>query len=361
MRRFHSLIVIIVVMLLLLVYVAVSHWLGGDKGKGKTPFLVLVTTETVAAIPVQDTLEALGTTASNEAVALSATVTAKIHAIHFEDGAHVEQGDVLVELDAAEPRAAVEEMRVNMAEEARQLRHLETLIDRKAVSKTDVEKQQSVANAARAQFEAAQAKLQDYTIRAPFAGYLGVRRVSMGALVSPGTVITTLDDVSRIKVDFSVPETLLPFLRVDLPVQAYSQAYADKVFSGVVTFVDQRVDPVTRAVSLRAHLQNKDAQLRPGMLLSVRLQQPPRSALMIPERSIAPVRGEQFVFVVDKENKAHKRTVRLGLRQAGRVEVVNGVAAGETLVVDGSMSLQDGMTVTIQSPGPSQHSTQEQD
>jgi membrane fusion protein (multidrug efflux system) len=348
MQRYSSLIIMMVVLLATLVYVFINHFIIDKKSKVKAPYTTQVTAEVVVASQIQEIIEALGTTASNEAVALSAVVTAKIYAIHFEDGAMVKQGDVLVELDAVQPRADAEEKRVKLTEEERQLRHLQTLIDRKAVSQTDVEKQQSLVNGARAQFEAAQARLQDYTIRAPFSGHLGVRRVSVGALVSPGTVITTLDDVSRIKVDFSVPETLLPFLKLDLPVQAYSEAYADKVFNGVVTFVDNRIDPVTRAVTLRAHLQNEQEQLRPGMLLSVHLQKPVHDALMIPERSVAPLRGEQFLFVIDADNKAHKHSVKLGARQQGRVEVLSGIAAGDVLVVDGGMSLQDGMEVTVQ-------------
>lgn len=347
LKRLNAMQLIILSLLLLLVFLLGKHWLVGSQKKTPKPFSVLVTTETVAPSTLQPVIEALGTSASNESVALSATVTARVQALHFADGAHVRAGDVLVELDAAQARADVEEKRVQLVEEERQYRHLSTLIERKAVSQTDVEKQQTAVETARAQLQAAQARVQDYVIKVPFDGDLGVRKVSVGALVSPGTVVTTVDDISRIKVDFTVPEIFLPVLQVGLPVKVKADALGKQVFAGVVTFIDSRIDPVTRAVALRAQLDNDAGLLRPGMLLTVSLEQPARQALMVPERSVAPLRGEQFVFVVAADNKVQRRTVRLGGREAGRVEVTQGLAAGDVLVVDGGMSLQDGMAVTV--------------
>jgi len=340
-----------------LTYLLVSHfWLDG-KGNDKKAFQVLVTTQKIMAREINDSVEALGTTTANEAVQISATVTAKIEKVHFEDGQHVNKGSVLVELDADQQRADVEEQRVNVAEAQRQYDHLQKLIERKAVSQTDVEKQKSLFNAAKAKLEASQAKLQDYTIRAPFSGVLGVRKVSVGTLVSPGTLITTLDDLSRLKVDFSVPEIFLPYLKEGLPIQASSQTYPGKIFEGSIHFIDSRIDPATRAITLRAYLPNNESpnedknteiRLRPGMLINVRIEQPVRKALMVPERAIAPLRGEQFAYVVDENNVAHRRSVQLGQRIAGEVEVVSGITEGETIVVDGSMTVQDGMTVNLQ-------------
>lgn len=335
-----------------LAYLLVSYFWLGNKGKDKKAFQVLVTTQKVESREIHDQVEALGTTTANEAIQISATVTAKIDKVHFEDGQQVTKGALLVELDAGQQRADVEEQRVNLAEEQRQLDHLLKLIERKAVSQTDVDKQKSVVNATRAKLEASQAKLQDYTIRAPFSGVLGVRKVSVGTLVSPGTVITTLDDLSRLKVDFSVPEIFLPYLKEGLPIQATSQTYPGKVFTGSIHFIDSRIDPATRAITLRAYLPNDDknnaARLRPGMLINVRIEQPPRQALMVPERAIAPLRGEQFAYAVDENNVAHRRPVQLGQRIAGEVEIVSGIATGDTIVVDGSMTVQDGMNVSVQ-------------
>lgn len=337
---------------LLLAYLLIDHfWQQGNK-TGKSAFEILVTTEKVSAQQISDNIEALGTTTANEAVQISATVTAKIQSVHFDDGQHINKGAVLVELDAGQQKANVEEQRVNLAEEQRQLDHLLKLIERKAISQTDLDKQKSVVSAARAKLESAQAKLQDYIIRAPFSGVLGVRKVSVGTLVSPGTVITTLDDLSRVKVDFSVSEIFLPYLQDGMAIQATSQTYPGKIFEGKINFIDNRIDPSTRAISLRAYLPNTQNEhevvLRPGMLINVRVNQPIRSAIMVPERSIAPLRNDQFMFVLDGKNIAHKRAIQLGQRTQGKVEIVSGIEAGEIIVVDGAMSLQDGMSVKIQ-------------
>jgi len=346
----------------LLIYLLANHfWLDG-KGKDKKTFQLLVTTQKVVAREINDSVEALGTTTANEAVHISAAVTAKIDKVYFEDGQQATKGTVLVELNADQQRADVEEQRVNVAEAQRQYDHLQKLIERKAVSQTDVDKQKSLLNAAKAKLEASRAILQDYTIRAPFTGVLGVRRVSVGTLVSPGTVITTLDDLSRLKVDFSVPEIFLPYLKEGMPIQATSQTYPDKVFGGAIHFIDSRIDPATRAITLRAYLPNNEktnddsntasTRLRPGMLIKVRIEQPSRMALIIPERAVAPLRSEQFVFVVDENHIAHRRSVQLGQRIQGEVEIISGLEEGETIVVDGSMTVQDGMNITSQNTSP---------
>jgi membrane fusion protein (multidrug efflux system) len=139
---------------------------------------------------------------------------------------------------------------------------------------------------------------------------------------------------------------------VGLPIQAISQTYPDKTFEGAIHFIDSRIDPATRAITLRAYLPNNAARLRPGMLIKVRIEQPTRKALMVPERAIAPLRDDQFAFVVDENAVAHKRAVQLGQRIAGEVEVISGIAEGETIVVDGSMTVQDGMSVAVQNANP---------
>lgn len=351
--------ILFLALVLLAGYLGFSYWQHSSSQKGKTAFAILVTTETVTPVEIRNQVTALGTTTANEAVQISATVTAKVQSVHFNDGETIKKGDILVELDAAQQKADVEEQRVNLAEEQRQYDHLKKLIERKAISQTDVDKQKSVVQAARAKLEASQARLRDYSIRAPFTGVLGVRKVSVGTLVSPGSIITTLDDLSHVKVDFTLPETYLPFLHEGLEIEATSQTYPGKIFKGSIHFIDSRVDPVTRSVSIRADLPNvvsatKQAEplLRPGMLVNVVIEQQPHNGIMVPERSIAPLRDDQFVFVVETDAEgntlARKRKVQLGQRQDGFVEIVTGLNAGEQVVIDGSMSLQEGMKVTVQ-------------
>jgi membrane fusion protein (multidrug efflux system) len=182
-------------------------------------------------------------------------------------------------------------------------------------------------------------------ITAPFDGVLGFRQVSPGTLVTPGTMIATLDDVSTIKLDFSVPETYLANVAPGLAVSARSAAYPDTEFEGTVASVDSRVDPVTRAVIVRATLPNPGAKLRPGMLLSVQLRKPARDALVLPEIALVQTGERASVFRVKADNSVEQVDVVTGARRRGEVEIVEGLAAGERIVVEGTVKLRPGAKV----------------
>jgi membrane fusion protein (multidrug efflux system) len=197
----------------------------------------------------------------------------------------------------------------------------------------------------------AQAKLADTVVRAAFAGRVGLRRVSVGSLVSPGTVITTLDDTGTIKLDFTVPETFVSMVSPGLAITAHSVAYPGKTFEGKVSSVDSRVDPSTRSVTVRALVPNPDGLLKPGMFLNVRLSRGAVEALLVPEQALVPEQGDVFVFVV-KDGTVAKRLIRIGQRRVGAVQVVQGLAAGELVVTEGTQKLRDGASVkTGESPG----------
>jgi membrane fusion protein (multidrug efflux system) len=172
---------------------------------------------------------------------------------------------------------------------------------------------------------------------------MGLRRVSVGALVSPGAVITTLDDTSTMKVDFDVPEVFLAVLRSGLAVVAQSAAYAGENFSGEVESVDSRVDPVTRTIKVRARLPNPQGRLRPGMFLTVRVSREPLPGLVVPEQALVPERGKVYVFVL-ADGRIARREVSIGRRVPGEVEITQGVAAGDRVVIEGTQKVRDGST-----------------
>jgi membrane fusion protein (multidrug efflux system) len=216
-------------------------------------------------------IEALGTTAANESVVVTADVTGRITKINFEDGGTVNKGTVLVLLDDEEERASLAAAQANLTTQQAQYNRLLDLARQKSAAQTTVEAQENILKTAEAELEIARARLGDRRIEAPFAGQVGIRRVSPGALVSPGAEIVTLDDLRLIKLDFSVPETFLSLLRQGLDIEAQSIAYPDKLFRGKVTAIGSRVDPVTRTVIVRAELPNAVGLLRPGMLMTVDL------------------------------------------------------------------------------------------
>lgn len=296
-------------------------------------------------------LQALGTARANEAVDITARITAPVEAIEFTDGMQVRQGQVLVRLAAAEEAAEARERHVGVQEQQRELERIRGLVADRNLPRQRLDEQQSRLSEAQARLEAAQARVRDRVVRAPFDGVVGFRRVSLGALVSPGTIITTLDDISVIKLDFSVPETFLAGVKSGQLIQARAAAFPDERFAGEVTSVDVRVDPVTRAAMARATLPNPDGVLRPGMLLTVTLLKDERRSLSLPEGALLRQADQAYVFVLDDDTVV-RREVRTGRRAPGVVEILDGLQPGERVVSEGTVRLRPGARVTVADMAP---------
>ncbi|MBM4234080.1 MAG: efflux RND transporter periplasmic adaptor subunit, partial [Gammaproteobacteria bacterium] len=284
---------------------------------------------------------ALGTARANEAVEITAKISNIVAAIRFSDGGEVAKGAVLVELDSAQARADLAAAQAALTESNSQYERAMELLPTQSLSKSQFDQIVATLAANAARVDAAKARLEDTVIRAPFNGRVGLRRVSVGSLISPGTIITTLDDTSVIKIDFAIPENNLTALRTGLPVTVGSTAYPSRVFKGRVTSLDSRIDTTSRSVLVRAEIPNSDGALRPGMFLNVELLRDQRNGIVIPEESLVPEQNRQFVYVVVNGN-AEKREVRTGLRRPGSVEIIEGLAQGERIVVEGTVKLREG-------------------
>jgi membrane fusion protein, multidrug efflux system len=314
---------------------------GGGAGSGAPPF---VTVAPVRSERMSQKLEALGNARANESVDVSSKTSNVVTAIRFGDGERVKRGQVLVQLDDAQARADVAAAEAAVAESERLYNRSRELMSTEALSKAQFDQLEATLKANRARLAAAQARFDDTVIRAPFPGRVGLRRVSVGTLISPGDVITTLDDTSVIKLDFSVPENFLATLREGLSIRASAPAFSGRTFTGKVASIDSRVDMNTRAVTVRALLANEDGALRPGMFLNVSLANDERESLIIPEQALTPEAERQFVFVV-ADGKAQRREVRIGSRRPGSVEVTAGLNAGEHVIVEGTQKVRDGVAV----------------
>jgi membrane fusion protein (multidrug efflux system) len=289
-------------------------------------------------------IEAVGTTQANESVEVTSKASNTVTAIRFQEGEIVERGAVLVEMDAAQARAALAEAEASLARSKSAFDRSRDLQSRQALSVADLEQVEADLKADEARVAAARSRLDDTVIRAAFTGRTGFRHVSVGSFVSPGTLITTLDDTSIIKLDFTVPETYLFVLRRGLPVTARAAGLPDRTFKGSITNMDSRVDPVTRSVTVRAELDNPDGLLRQGMFMTVSLQGELAPTLLVPEEALVPERGKAYVFVVN-DNVIERREVRTGKRKPGYVEIVDGVREHERVVVDGTQHVRDGSRV----------------
>ncbi|MBL8642899.1 MAG: efflux RND transporter periplasmic adaptor subunit [Rhodospirillaceae bacterium] len=316
----------------------------GPMGGGR-PLPVIVTRVTYEMF--DDHIEAIGTSAANESITVTAKVTGVIRSLNFDDGQFVQKGEEIAAIDAGEPDARLNVELANVDEQRKELNRIMGLAESNNVSRARVDQQIAALKKAEANAAAARARVGDYRITAPFAGVLGPRRVSLGALVSPGAVITTLDDISTIKLDFAVPETFMATLRPGLDIEATTTAYQGELFKGQVVSVDSRVDPVTRSVGIRALIPNPEARLKPGMLMVIDLIKDRRQSLMIPEQALSPENNKNFVFTVGPENTVDRVEIKIGRRRLGAVEVVEGLKEGDLVVTEGIMDLRPRSKVDI--------------
>ena len=310
---------------------------------------VVVTEATVKSFPLS--VEALGNAAANESVEIRPVIAATLTEVDFKEGQYVETGTVLARLENVEALADVAAARASLVESEAQHRRLSELYKTQAVAESQLAEVNARRESDMAAVAAAEARLAHTVIKAPFAGRLGLRRVSVGSLVGPDTVITTLDDTKSIKLDFDVPEVYLARLVVGLEVTAHSAAYPDRLFSGKVTSIDTRVDPVSRTVTVRSLVDNSDGLLRAGMFLTVTLLKQNIEALMVPEEAIVPERSKQFVWVVGDDSLAEQREVRTGRRRPGEVEILDGLQAGERVIVEGVQKARAGEPVAARERG----------
>lgn len=293
-------------------------------------------------------IEAVGTLHAREAIELTTSVTKKITRIHFQDGQRVQAGDLLVDLASVEERALLDEARINADEASKQLQRVQSLLARDAASQSLYDQRRREFDAAKARFLALEARLNELRLTAPFAGVLGLRQVSVGALVTPGDVITTLVDDTSLKLDFSVASIHLAHLHSGLVVESRSEAYGDQRFAGKVQSFDNQVDPVTRALKVRAWVPNADGRLKPGMQMQVMLLANPQWLMVIPESALLPQGSQHFVYVVQSLEggfSAAKRAVTIGQRRPGWVAVLSGLDANERVVTRGVMKLRAGQPV----------------
>ncbi|MFM7272300.1 MAG: efflux RND transporter periplasmic adaptor subunit [Gammaproteobacteria bacterium] len=318
------------------------------------PGVRLVGTATAAPRALEERIEAIGTTASWESIEIRPSVTELVREIHFEDGQQVEAGQLLVTLLQDEEIARRDEARANLAEQERELRRIEGLVASKSLSANQLDERRTLRDVARARLEAAEAALRDRSIRAPFAGVLGLRGPSPGSLLTPQSVVTTLDEIAILRLDFPVSSLLLSKLRPGLELRASTPALPQERFAGTVTGIDSRVNPVDRSVKVRARLDNSTLRLKPGLLMNVELLDERREALVIPESAVIHYQREHYVFRVagDAAKRVERRDIEVGLRVPGFVEVLSGLAPGDVVVTEGLASVREGDPVTVRDGAP---------
>jgi membrane fusion protein (multidrug efflux system) len=311
-----------------------------------------VTVETAEAERqrIASEIEAVGTSLARQSIEVVALASGRVREILFEPGQRVSAGDVLIRLDDDIERADLAEAEASLRQADLALQRAQTLRERNAVAQASLDQVLTQKAVAEANLDRARRRLADRTVRAHFDGIVGMRRVDVGARVDDSTVLTMLDDLSEIRLEFSVSEMLYGRVEAGQAVIATTAAYPDRRFEGKVDSIDSRIDARGRAFKVRATIPNEDLALPAGMFMHVTLELDSRDAVVVPETAIVPQGGKSYVYVVDGD-KAERRAVVLGIRQPGTVEVAEGVAPGETVVVSGTQRLRSGAAVRVVKTG----------
>ncbi|MCC5845478.1 MAG: efflux RND transporter periplasmic adaptor subunit [Verrucomicrobia bacterium] len=295
-------------------------------------------------------LEALGTSLARESVLLKSNVTEFAEEILFDDGDVVEEGQVLLRMRDDGLRGELKAAKATYDERKSAFERARELVERQAVSSATLQEREAALRQVEGQIEEIESRIRDRTLKAPFSGVLGIRRVSPGALISAGETLTTLDDLTSIRVEFDAPSLFLNALRPGMELEAESDAFRGETFTGTLSHIDTRIDPVTRTLRARANFPNEDGRLRPGLLMRVNLTKNQREARLIPEGAIIQRGRESFVFRVAEngdETTVEERKVTLGTRIPGWVEAASGLDAEDRVVVHGLMQVRDGVKVRI--------------
>ncbi|BAX53842.1 efflux RND transporter periplasmic adaptor subunit [Photobacterium damselae subsp. piscicida] len=307
--------------------------------------VISVTTGTVGSHSIAQSLSLIGKLQAEQAVTIASEVAAKVKSIEVKPNTRVQKGALLLQLEDDKARAAYNEALAYRNDESRKLNDFKRLISRGAITQTELEAQTASVNIAEARLQAAKAHLSDLSIRAPFNGTVGLYDFSIGHMVPMGGELFSFDDLSSMRLDIQVPEQYLASLQSGMKVNAKSQAWPDRTFSGTVQTIDSRVQADSLNVKVRVTFNNSDNALKPGMLLAADMGFMPHKEALIPVQALEYSGTKRYVYVVDENNIAHRTQVELGARVDNEVVIKSGVNIGEKIVVQGLVNMRDGMKV----------------
>jgi membrane fusion protein (multidrug efflux system) len=329
---------------------------GGAPAKGSAAGAGAVAAVTVEAVKVAtaqlpQTITAVGSLRSDESVTIRPEVAGRISAIQFNEGQRVAKGATLVKLDPSINEADVQQARANLKLAQSKFNRATDLAKSNFISGQAKDEAENNLRVAEASLQLAEAKLAKTEIKAPFSGIIGLRVLSIGDYVKEGADVVNLEAIDPLKVDFRVPEIYLKQVAVGQALQVALDALPGKTYEGKVFAINPLIDATGRSLVIRAQVKNADAALRPGMFARVRLiTRQEQDALILPEQAIVPQGEEQFVFKI-VDGRALRTKVAVGQRRDGKVEILAGLSAGDTVVNAGQLKLRDGVVVSVAGNG----------
>ncbi|MGD8173358.1 efflux RND transporter periplasmic adaptor subunit [Vibrio sp. TRT 21S02] len=307
---------------------------------------ITVVTEQVQTHQVSQSLTLVGKLEAEQSVMIAPEVAGKVEKIAVKANQDVQKGQLLIQLDDDKAKAAVAEAKAYLSDEQRKLKEFQRLVKRNAITQTEIDAQKASVAIAQARLDAANANLNDLHIRAPFSGTVGFIDFSRGTLVSVGSDLLTLDDLSVMQLDLQVPERYLSMLSKGMAVVATSSAWGEQIFMGKIVGVDSRINRETLNLRVRIHFPNDEGLLKPGMLVSSTLAFPPIEAPIIPVQALEYSGTKRYVYVVNAEGVAKRSEVLLGARIDNQVVINQGLEIGDKIVVQGIVNMRDGAKVT---------------
>lgn len=322
---------------------------GGPRGGGM-PAMQVVAVEAKSQ-PVTEALSLVGSIAANELVEIKPETEGIVQEILFEEGKAVEQGQMLIRLDDTKLSASLAEAESNFKLSEANFERAKQLFKDTLISKQEFDQASATFDLNRATLELKKRQLKDTRVLAPFAGQTGARQISPGQVITRDTVLTTLVDLDPVKVEVNVPERYLQQLKIGQALEFTVAAFPGQKFKGEVYFISPQIDASLRTALVKARIPNADYRLRGGMFASLDLTLQVRdAAIVIPEPAIMS-NGDNFsVFIVDAESKAQLRPVQVGIRLAGRAEVLKGLNAGDKVIVEGVQKVGPGSPVKLAPP-----------
>lgn len=294
---------------------------------------------------VSQTLSLIGKLQSGKFVSIATEVTGKVSSINIEQNQKVKAGQLLFKLDDTKVQATLLEARAFLADERRKLNEYKRLLKSNAVTKSTLDAQTSLVAIANARLTVAKTEVNYHHLTAPFSGTIGLVDFNRGQMVSVGTELLTLDDLSVMQLDLQIPERYMSLIAKGMQVQARSRAWADDLFIGEVIAIDSRINPDTLNLRIRVQFDNKDKRLKPGMMLAAEIVFPAINEAIIPVQALEYSGTKRFVYLIDEKDKAHRTEVILGGRIQDSVLIKSGIDVGARIVVQGLVNMSDGLQV----------------
>jgi membrane fusion protein (multidrug efflux system) len=327
------------------------------QGKQSGPPPETVTSAVVTRDSWESLLTAVGSLDAVQGVTVTAEVTGKVARIAFEPGTRVATGDLLVQQDISEETAQLRSAEATADLARINFERAEKLLPDNVISQSDYDNYRAKLTQALAEEDNIKAVIAKKTIRAPFAGRLGIRMVNLGQVINEGQAIVTLQALDPIFVNFLVPQQELARMKKGLKVRVTSDALPGQVIDGKITAINPEVDAATRNIRVQATLANPDEQLRPGMYANVAVVQPDKKdVLTIPATSVLYAPYSDSVFVIEEakgsDGKSAGKTVRqqfvrLGEKRGDFIAVLSGLEVDETVVSTGAFKLRNGQAVVV--------------